>query len=114
MATPGAIWAEWIACGPLLVFLTLTLVPAPELSKGDIFIIVTFTISMGIGFSLLFDQPLACAWFWLIFAVLCYLPMFCLVIVAREHVTITEEMLARDIQVDFTPSGFPSSHFTSV
>ena len=46
VASPAAVWGDWMACGPLLVFITLTLVDKPELIRMDYSFIGTFFLSL--------------------------------------------------------------------
>ncbi len=74
VASPGAIWAEWIACGPMLVFITVTMVDKPSLTSMDWFIMVNFWLCLVAGLAIVPQQPYGWAVFWLVVSCLTYLP----------------------------------------
>jgi len=84
VSTPASIWGEWVACGPLLVFITVTLVDKPELSVMDWFQMISFLICLCSGFVIIFPQPKELAMFWLVLAIVSYLPMFYLPVYVRK------------------------------
>jgi len=75
VASPAAIWGEWCACGPLLIFITVTMVDKPELSWMDWFLMTTFFICLITGFLIIIPQPYGWAVFWLVVSCLTYLPL---------------------------------------
>jgi len=58
VASPAAIWAEWIACGPLLIFITVTVVDKPALSQTDLFLMVSFWVCLVCGFFIIIPANL--------------------------------------------------------
>ena len=58
VASPAAIWAEWIACGPLLIFITVTVVDKPNLSQTDLFLMVSFWVCLVTGFFIIIPADL--------------------------------------------------------
>jgi len=75
VASPAAIWPEWIACGPLLILITVTIVAKSRLNKMDIFMIVTFDACLWAGFFIIPKQPYASGMFWFLISCITYLPM---------------------------------------
>jgi signal transduction histidine kinase len=75
VASPAAIWGEWIACGPLLLFITVTIVDKPQLSRMDWFFMITFFLCLLAGFFIIIPQPYGAGVFWLLVACLTYLPI---------------------------------------
>jgi signal transduction histidine kinase len=75
VASPATIWAEWLACGPLLVFITVSVVDKKELSTQDKVYISTFWLCLLFGFLIIFEQPYWLAMFWLVLSCLFYVPM---------------------------------------
>ena len=69
-ASPAAIWGEWIACGPLLLFITLGIVDKTEFSWLDWFMMWSFEICLWAGFFIIPAQPYASGVFWLIISCL--------------------------------------------
>lgn len=50
VASSSNIWAEWVACGPLLVFITVALDHKSQLSRTDWVLMVSFAICTIAGF----------------------------------------------------------------
>jgi hypothetical protein len=75
VASPAAIWGEWIACGPLLVFITVTVDNKPRLTKMDWFMMVTFFLCLITGLFIIPPQPFGLAQFWLFVSCLTYAPL---------------------------------------
>lgn len=93
VASPASIWGEWISTGPLMLFITLSVVDKPALTYEDIFIIVTFWLCLIFGFVLIFDQPSWLAAIWLSLSCVFYLPMFWLVVIARRPSSVSPDAL---------------------
>jgi len=74
VATPAAIWGEWIACGPLLFFITLTIISKSALNRIDWIIIITFELCLITGFFIIPAQPYESGVFWLLVSCITYLP----------------------------------------
>jgi len=85
VASPAAIWGEWCACGPLLVFITVTLVDKPDLSRVDWFLMVTFFLCLVTGFFIIIPQSNSMAIFWLVVSCLTYVPMLYLPFYVRRY-----------------------------
>eukprot|EP01041_Mallomonas_annulata_P002749 gene2749-5415_t len=75
VASPAAIWGEWIACGPLLIFIIVTVVDKPYLTKTDWLLIISFWICLVTGFLIIPYQPYGWGVFWLVISCLTYLPL---------------------------------------
>ena len=78
VASPSTIWAEWLACGPLLIFITVSVVDKKELSTQDLIYIWTFWICLAFGFLIIIDQPYWLGMLWLVLSCLFYVPTMCL------------------------------------
>ena len=74
VGSPGAIWAEWIACGPMLVFITVTMVDKPTLTSADWFIMINFWLCLVAGLAIVPKQPYGWGVFWLLLSCVTYLP----------------------------------------
>jgi hypothetical protein len=57
VASSSAIWAEWIACGPLLVFITVALDHKTQLSRTDWVLMMSFGICVLAGFMVIIPAP---------------------------------------------------------
>eukprot|EP01041_Mallomonas_annulata_P011020 gene11020-23024_t len=75
VASPAAIWAEWIACGPLLILITVTVVDKPVLTKMDWFLMITFDLCLIFGSFIIPKQPYGLGLFWLALSLFTYVPM---------------------------------------
>jgi hypothetical protein len=74
VASPAAIWAEWIACGPMLVLITVTMVDKPSLTRMDWFIMVNFWLCLVAGLAIVPKQPYGWGVVWLVVSCITYLP----------------------------------------
>jgi signal transduction histidine kinase len=53
VAFPGAVWGEWLACSPFILFITTTMTNNDDrIHKKDIFISLSFVFALLLGFSL--------------------------------------------------------------
>jgi signal transduction histidine kinase len=75
VASPAAIWGEWIACGPLLLFITFSIVDKEDLSKLDWFFMWSFFLCLVAGFLIIIPQPYELGIFWLAISCVAYLPL---------------------------------------
>jgi len=75
VASPAAIWAEWIACGPLLIFITVTVVDKAALSQTDLFLMVSFWVCLVCGYFIMIPSSLIVGEFWLFVSFLTYIPV---------------------------------------
>jgi hypothetical protein len=75
VASPGPIWGEWIACGPLLIIITLSIVDKPEFSRLDWGLIITFWFCLVAGFFIVIPQNYAAGMFWFLVSCITYLPV---------------------------------------
>ena len=75
VASPAAIWAEWIATAPLIVLVVVTVVDKKDLSSWDIVVMTSFFLCCVFGFFIVYEQPRSLALFWLSLSMLTYLPM---------------------------------------
>lgn len=66
-ATPAAILGEWMACSPLLLFITISTADKNEFSIEDIMLLVTFWLPFVLFYIFHIQQPywLSCLWFML-------------------------------------------------
>lgn len=75
VASPGPIWGEWIACGPLLIIITLSIVNKPEFNRLDWGLIITFWLCLVTGFFIVIPQNYAAGMFWFLLSCITYLPV---------------------------------------
>jgi hypothetical protein len=75
VASPGPIWGEWLACGPLLIVITLSIVNKPEFNRIDRALIITFWFCLLAGFLIIIPQPYEAGMFWFLLSCLTYLPV---------------------------------------
>ena len=75
VASPAPIWGEWIACGPLLLFITLTIVDKSSLNRVDIFIMICFWLCLITGWFIIFPQPYESGMFWFLVSCVTYIPV---------------------------------------
>jgi hypothetical protein len=78
VASQPSIWGEWIACGPLLIFIVVTIVDKQSLTTLDWFFMVTFTVCLCAGFVIIIPQNVTSALFWLGISMATYLPCLAL------------------------------------
>jgi hypothetical protein len=78
VASPAAIWGEWIASGPLLIFITVTIVDKPHLTRLDWFFMITFFLCLVAGFLIIIPQSYGLGLFWLAVSCLTYVPVLVL------------------------------------
>ena len=74
--SPAAIWGEWIAGGPLLIFITVTIVDKPTLTSVDWVMLVAFWLCIVTGFFIIIPQSVVVGRFWLFMSWLAYAPTF--------------------------------------
>lgn len=74
MGSPGAIWAEWTSAGPLLIYITVTIIDKPSLTATDWFLIITFYVCLITGFLIIPQQPVGLEQFWLFISCITYVP----------------------------------------
>eukprot|EP01041_Mallomonas_annulata_P000687 gene687-1316_t len=75
VASPAAIWGEWIATAPLLVLITVTIVDKPELSKTDWFLMITFSFCLVFAWLIIVNESYGWGVFWFLVSASMYLPM---------------------------------------
>ena len=75
VASPAAIWGEWIACGALLIYITVTIVDRPGLTWKDWGLMGTFTMCLITGFFIVPAQPIGSGQFWLFVSCITYVPV---------------------------------------
>ena len=75
VASPGIVWGEWFAGGPLLVFITVTLVDKPYLTRIDWFMMISFFVCLVCGFLIIIPTDKSVGQFFLAMSCLTYLPL---------------------------------------
>ena len=75
VASPAAIWGEWCACGPLLIYIVVSLDNKPNLNKMDWFLMLSFFVCLITGFFIIIPSPVPVGIFWLIVSCVTYLPV---------------------------------------
>ena len=85
VSSPAAIWAEWMACGPLLIFITVTIVDKPTISAMDLFMMGSFWVCLATGFFIIIPMEKALGQFWLIVSCVTYIPVLYLPFYEAGH-----------------------------
>lgn len=100
VALPASIWAEWLATGPLLYFITLSVVDKENLSYEDISVIITFWLTIVFGYLIVIDQPYWLACTWLILSCLVYgINIWQSILISRKSIAVNPESVqASDLQ----------------
>ena len=75
VASQAVMWGEWFSGGPLLVFITVSLVDKAEFSSTDFIMIISFFLCLLFGFIPIIPQPYWLGIFWLVLACLSFLPI---------------------------------------
>ena len=75
VASPAAIWGEWIACGPLLIYITVTIVDKPDLTPTDWALMICFFVCLVTGFFIIVPESYAIGVFWLVVSCVTYIPV---------------------------------------
>jgi len=78
VASNASIWGEWLSCGPLLVFLLLTMVDKPKLLWIDYLLIALFFLSLLFGFLVIIPQSPQMSKLWVVLSCLAYAPFLIL------------------------------------
>ena len=76
--TPAAIWGEWLACAPAIMFLCISITNRENFNRDDISLVIGVFLSVLFGFFMIPDQPywLACIWLFVscaLYVWVCYL-----------------------------------------
>ena len=85
VASPAAIWAEWMACGPLLIFITVTIVDKPAIGVMDLFMMGSFWVCLATGFFIIIPSDIALGRFWLAVSCITYIPVLYLPFYEAGH-----------------------------
>ena len=86
VASLAPLWGEWISCGPLLIFLTVTIVPKCDLTNMDILMMISFFVCLVFGFLIMVPADYHVYQFWLAMSCIAYLPMFYLLVYDRYDI----------------------------
>lgn len=78
VASPAALWGEWGACGPLLLFIPLTMIDKPSVTSLEWTVMVSFFFCIVAGFVVIVPQPLPSAQFFLALSCFFFLPVLLL------------------------------------
>lgn len=73
VASSAAVWGEWFACSPLILFITITMPSNDRIRTKDIILIVTFMLALFLGFSIIYVSSIAGIFLFCI-ATLCTVP----------------------------------------
>jgi len=84
---PAAMWGEWMATGPLCVFVLVALGDQKRLSLHECITFASFILCIVCGFSVLFPQPSASAGILLGLAFLFYVPVLLMPFLPTMHAT---------------------------
>ena len=75
VASPAAIWAEWITTGPLLVFLAVTINGKLHLNYIDWILITSLPVCVIAGAFIIISPSVAIGQFWLIVSIITFCPL---------------------------------------
>ena len=107
VASPGIVWGEWFACGPLLIFITVTIVDKPTLTKVDWFLMISFFVCLVCGFLIIIPSDKRVGEFWLAMSCLTYLPLLYLPFYDRSErntsITKTPDVVLPDTEAVVAP-----------
>lgn len=78
VASPAALWGEWGACGPLLLFIPLTMIDKPSVTALEWTVMLSFFFCIAAGFVIIVPQPLQSAQFFLALSCAFYIPVLLL------------------------------------
>ena len=113
VASPSVVWGEWFAGGPLLVFITVTIVDKPYLTRIDWFLMISFFVCLVCGFLIIIPwSDKRVGEFWLTMSCLTYLPLLYLPFYDRSE-RITSATKVTDIVTVADPDALPFSHLNS-
>jgi signal transduction histidine kinase len=91
VASPAAIWGEWMASGPLLIYITLNICNTSELTKTDMALMGSFFLCLLAGFLIIIPQSPGLAKMWLTFSCLFYLPLLVLPWYKGKHEVVVSD-----------------------
>ena len=74
VASRPAIWGEWISCGPLLIFIVVSLDNEPRLRNVDWMMMGSFFVCLTAGLLINFPKSIAMGTFWLVVSFATFLP----------------------------------------
>ena len=95
VATPASLWGEWISCGPLLIFFTVSMVGKDKLNRMDLTIMITFFLTIIFGFITIIPQPTFFGYFWFLLSSVSFLPTLYLPL----HVSQPHHQESMDLEV---------------
>jgi signal transduction histidine kinase len=76
VASPAASWAEWLSTGPLLIFITVTIVDKADLTRVDWLMIAALYVCLFAGFLIILQKSYENGVFWLCISCTAFLPVF--------------------------------------
>ena len=74
MASPAAIWGEYLACGPLLIFVVISLDSKCSMNRVDWVLVNSLFLCLTAGFFILFPSSIVMGIFWLLVSCVTFLP----------------------------------------
>ena len=74
VGSSAAIWGEWLACVPLLHFITITIIDKPTFTRMDMMFMCASLLCILFGLLIVFNQPLWSSILCLILSFITFLP----------------------------------------
>ena len=74
-----------MACGPLLIFITVTIVDKPAIGVMDLFMMGSFWVCLATGFFIIIPSDIALGQFWLAVSCITYIPVLYLPFYEAGH-----------------------------
>ena len=78
VATSGSLWAEWLTCGPLLLFTAVSVGNKSKLNRADVCIMISFYLCILFGFLIITSPTYEVGIVFLLLSIVTYLPILCL------------------------------------
>jgi signal transduction histidine kinase len=75
VASPASIWGEWCACGPLLIYINVTIIEKGQFSKIDWILFICFFTCLIAGFFIIIPSSIRVGQFWLTVSCITYIPV---------------------------------------
>ena len=85
VASIAPLWGEWISCGPLLIFMTVSIAHKAELTNMDVFMMISFFVCLVCGFLIIVPSDYRVGQFWFAMSCIAYLPLSHLLVYDRYN-----------------------------
>lgn len=100
VATSPFIWAEWVACSPLIIYSTI-IITEEQLTWKDFYMMATFKLSIIFGFLIIVANSFESAVLFLIISILLTLPMNALLFYNADEIILTyDSEVSQEVQTE--------------